>query len=165
MIKGLGYECSNTDEVRKRHNEESREAAAAGKRRRRKKTFSLVTLANNFRRSILSNVDVYINSRQIYNSEGLYAYKSYLFSNFNGTISEFKRKLHCVEFDDEEFPEDNMEAPSSDLFLTSRMKTISRPDSFVSHGVLGVDIFATSHLLYLQIEMRRRPMERNEFFI
>ena len=36
----------------------------------------LVTHVNNILHSIFSNVDVYINIQQIYNSNGLYAHKS-----------------------------------------------------------------------------------------
>ena len=45
--------------------------------------------------SIFSNVDVYINNQQIYNSEGLYAHKSYISNNFKAVISEYKGVLHC----------------------------------------------------------------------
>ena len=49
---------------------------------------SLVTLVNNILHSIFSNVEVYINNQQIYNSNGLYAQKSYISNNFKGAISE-----------------------------------------------------------------------------
>ena len=51
---------------------------------------SLVTPVNNILHSIFSNVEVYINSQQIYNSNGLYAQKSYFSNNFKGAISEHK---------------------------------------------------------------------------
>ena len=36
--------------------------------------------------SIFSNVEVYINNQQIYNSNGLNAHKSYISNNFKGAI-------------------------------------------------------------------------------
>ena len=41
--------------------------------------------------SIISNVEVYINNQQIYNSNGLYAHKSYISNNFKTAISEYKK--------------------------------------------------------------------------
>ena len=56
--------------------------------------------------SIFSNVEVYINNQQIYNSNGLYAHKSYISNNFKAAISEFKGNLHCEGYDYEQDPED-----------------------------------------------------------
>ena len=56
--------------------------------------------------SIFSNVEVYINNQQIYNSNGLYAHKSYISNNFKAAISEYKEILHCEGFDYEQDPED-----------------------------------------------------------
>ena len=49
-----------------------------------------VTYVNNRILSIFSNVEVYINNQQIYNSNGLYAHKSYISNNFKGAITEYK---------------------------------------------------------------------------
>ena len=38
--------------------------------------------------SIFSNVEVYINNQQIYNSNELYEHKSYISNNFKAAISE-----------------------------------------------------------------------------
>ena len=56
---------------------------------------ALVTHVNNILHPFFSNVEVYINNQQIYNSNGLYAHKSYISNNFKGAISEYKRVLHC----------------------------------------------------------------------
>ena len=56
--------------------------------------------------SLFSNVEVYLNSWQIYNSNGLYAHKSYILKNFKGAITEYKRVLHCEGYDYEQDPED-----------------------------------------------------------
>ena len=88
--------------------------------------------------SIFSNVEVYINSRQVYNSNGLYAHKSYNSNNFKATISEYRGLLHW------------------------RMKLLSRSDGFMLYGKLGIDFFSTPELLspYMKIrlcQIRARP--------
>ena len=75
----------------------------------------LVTHVNNILHSNISNVEVYINNQQIYNSNGLYAHKSYISNDFKEAISEYKRVLHCEGYDYEEFPDEIMAAPLSEL--------------------------------------------------
>ena len=116
----------------------------------------LVTHVNNIFHLNFSNVEVYINNQQIYNSNGLYAYKSYISNNFKGAISEYKGVLHCERYDCEEFPDEYMEAPLAEPFFTRRMKMLSRPDGFRLYGKLGVDFFSTSELLYLDMKIRLR---------
>ena len=77
---------------------------------------------------------MYNNSQQLYNSNGLYAHKTYIFNNFNGTISEYKGVLHCEGYDYEKFPDEIMEGFSSEPFFTRRMKMLSRPDGFMLCG-------------------------------
>ena len=52
--------------------------------------------------SFLSNVEVYINNQQVYNSNGLYAHMSYISNKFKGAISEYKGVLHCEVYDSED---------------------------------------------------------------
>ena len=52
-------------------------------------------------------------------------------------------------YDYEEVPDEIMEAPLSEHFLTSRLKILSRPDGFLMYNKLGLDLFPTSDLLYL----------------
>ena len=54
-----------------------------------------VTYINNILHSIFSNVEVYTNNQQVYNSNGLNAHKSYIATNFKASISEYKGILHC----------------------------------------------------------------------
>ena len=116
--------------------------------------------------SIFSNVEVYINNQQIYNSKGLYAHKSYISNNFKGAISEYKGVLHCEGYDYEEFPDEIMEAPLSEPFFTRRMKMLSRPDGFMLYGKLGVDFFSTSELLYPNMKVRLRLIRaRTNFYM
>ena len=56
--------------------------------------------------SMFSNAEVYINNQQIYNSNELYAHRSYILNNFKAAISEYKGVLHCEGYDYEQHPED-----------------------------------------------------------
>ena len=42
---------------------------------------------------------MYSNTQQMYNSNGLYARKSYIPNNFKAAISEHKGVLHCEVYD------------------------------------------------------------------
>ena len=146
IVRGRYYETYNTKQVKKEHKEEAKaeEEETAGE----DDPVPLVTHVNNILQSIFSNVQVYINSQQIYNSNGLSAHKSYISNNFKWAISENKGLLHCEGYDYEEFPHEIMEAPLSEPFFTRRMKMLSRLDGFMLYGKLGVDFFSTSELLY-----------------
>ena len=124
----------------------------------------LGTHVNNILHSIFSTVVVYINSQQTYNSNGLYAHKRYISSNFKGAISEYKRVLHCEGYDYEDFPDEIMEAPLSEPFFSRRMTMLSRPDGFMLYGKLGVDFFSTSELLYPNMKSRLRLMKAGPIF-
>ena len=91
---------------------------------------------------------MYINTQQIYNTNGLYAHKSYISNNFKGAISEYKGVLHCEGYDYEEFFDEIMQAPLSEPFFTRGMKMLSKPDGFMLYGKLRVEFFSTSELLY-----------------
>ena len=66
----------------------------------------------------------------------MYANKSYICSNFKGTIFEYKGVLHCENYDYEKFFDEIMEAPLSETYLTRRMKMLSRCDGFMLYGKL-----------------------------
>ena len=93
LVKGRGYETYNTKEVKNEHKEEAK--AKEEEPAEQDDPVPLVTHVNNILQSIFSNVEVYINNQQIYNSNGLYAHKSYISNNFKGGISEYKGVLHC----------------------------------------------------------------------
>ena len=116
----------------------------------------LVTHKNNILHSIFSNVEVYINIQQIYNSNGLYAHKFCISNNFKGAISEYKGALHCEGYDYEEFFDEIMEAPLFEPFFTRRMKMLSRPDGFMLYGKLGLNFSSTFELLYPNMKVRLR---------
>ena len=109
---------------------------------------------------------MYTNNHQIYNSNGLYAHKSYISNNFKGAIFEYKGVLHCEGKDYEKFPDEIMEAPLSEPFFTRRMKMLIRPDGFMLYGKLGVDFFSTSDLLYPNMKIRLRLIRaRPKFYM
>ena len=86
LVKGRGYETYNTKDVKKEHKEEAK--VEEEETAKEDDPVPLVTHVNNILRSIFSNVEVYINNQQIYNSNGLNAHKSYISNNFKGAISE-----------------------------------------------------------------------------
>ena len=96
------------------------------------------------------------NLQQIYNSNGLYAHKSYISNNFKGAFSEYKGVLHLEGYEYERFPDEIIDAPLSETFFTKRMKMLSRPDGFMLYGKLGVDFFSTSELLYPNLNITLR---------
>ena len=153
-VRGRGYGTYITKEVRKELKEEAK--AEVEEMAEQEAPVPLVTHVDNILHSIFSNVEVYINNQQIYNSNGLYAHKFYISNNFKGAISECNGVLHCEGYDYEELPAENVEATLSEHFLTRRMKMLSRPDGFMSYGKLGVDFFSTSELLYPNMKNRLR---------
>ena len=153
LVRGRGYETYNTQEVKKEH---TKEAKAEEEETAEEEAVPLVTHVNNILHSIFSHVEVYINNQQIYNSNGLYARKSYISNNFNGAISENKGVLHCEGYDYEDFPDEIMQAHLSETFFIRRMKMLSRPDGFMLYGKLGFDFFSTSELLYPNMKVRLR---------
>ena len=125
---------------------------------------TLVTHVNNILHSFFSIVEAYINNQQIHNSNGLYSHKSYISNNFKRAISEYKGVLHCEGYEYEEFPDEITEAPLSEPFFTRRMKMLSRPDGFMLCGILGVDFFSTSEMLYPKMKNRLRLIRARPSF-
>ena len=70
LVKSRGYETYNTKEVKKELKEE---AKLEEEETAMEKPVPFVIDVNNILHSIFSNVEVYINNQQIYNSNGLYA--------------------------------------------------------------------------------------------
>ena len=119
LVRSRGYETYNSKEVYKDHKEQAK--TEEEETVEEDAPVPLVIHVNNILHSIFSNVEVYINNQQIYNSNGLYAHKSYISNNFKGAISEYKGVLHCEGYDYEEFRDEIMEAPLSVPFFTRRM--------------------------------------------
>ena len=76
FVRGCGYGNCNSKEVKKEHKEEAK--AVEEEKVEEEAPVPLVTHVNNILHSIVSNVEVYINNQQSYNSSGLYAHKSYI---------------------------------------------------------------------------------------
>ena len=90
-----------------------------------------VTHVNNLMYSIFSTEEVYINNQQIYNSNGLYAFKSLHFPTTSvGAISEYEGVLHCEAYDFEDDPEDVLKGPMHVPFIRRRVTTISKHEGF-----------------------------------
>ena len=154
LVRGRGYETNNSKEVKKEHEEEGK--SDEEQTAEEEAPVPLAAHINNILHSTFSNVEVYIDNQQIYNSKGLYAHKPYISNNFKGAISENKGDLHCDGYDYEEFPDEIIEAPLSEPFFTRKMKVFSRRDDFMLYGKLGVDFLSTSDLLYSNMKIRLR---------
>ena len=154
FVKGRGYDTFESKEKKKEHKDDSVVFTETGDDAEEEEV-ARVTNVYNIMHSIFSNVEVYINNQQIYNSNGLYAHKSYISNNFKAAISEYKGVLHCGGYDYEQDPED-ISNPLPDLFFTRRMKLLSRPDVFMLYGKLGIDFFSTSELLHPNMKIKLR---------
>ena len=155
FVKGRGYDAYKSKKKKREHKDESVVFTETGTDDGEEEEVARVTYVNNIRHSIFSNVEVYINNQQIYNSNGLYAHKSYISNNFKGAITEYKGVLLCEGYDYEQDSED-FANPLPDPLFRRRMKLLSRPDGFTMYGKLGFDFLSTSELLYSNMKIRLR---------
>ena len=153
FVRGRGYDTYESKEKKKEHRDQSVVFTETGDDDNEEEEEARVTYVTNIMHSIFSNVEVYINNQQIYNSNGLCAHKSYISNNFKGAITEYKGDLHCEGYDYEQDPED-ITNPLLDPFFTRRLKLLSRPDGFMLYGKLRIDFFSTSELLYPNMKTR-----------
>ena len=133
FVKGRGYDTYESKEKKKEHKDEAVVFTETGDDSDQEEEVARVIYVNNIMHSIFSNVEMYINNQQIYNSNGLYAHKSYILNNFKAAISEYKVVLHCEGYDYEQDPEDTAN-PLTDPFFTRRMKLLNRPDGFMLYS-------------------------------
>ena len=129
FVKKCGYDTFESNE-KKETKDESVFFTETGTDEKEEEERARVTYVNNIMHSIFSNVEVYINNQQIYNSNRLYAHEFYFSNNFKAAISEYKGVLHCEGYDYEQDPED-IANPLTDPFFTKRMKLLSIPDGFM----------------------------------
>ena len=100
FVKGPGYDTYESKEKKKEHKHESVVFTETGTDDSdEEEEVARITYVNNIMHSICSNVEVYINNQQIYNSNGLYAHRSYISNNFKAAISEYKGALHCEGYE------------------------------------------------------------------
>ena len=162
FVKGRGYDTYESKEKKKEHKEKSVLFTETGANDDQEEV-ARVTYVNNIMQSIFSNVKVNINNQQIYNSNGLYAHKSYISNIFRGAITEYKGVLHCEGFDYEQDTED-IANPRTDPFFTRRTKLLSRADGFMLYVKVGIDFFSISELLYPNLELRLRLITARPYF-
>ena len=155
FVKWRGYDTYDSKEKKNEHTGESAVFTETGRGDEEEEEVARVAYVNNIMQSIFSNVEVYFNNQQIYNSNGLFAHKSYISNNFKAAMSEYKGVLYCVGYDYDQDPED-ISKPLPDPFLTRKMKLLSRPDGFMLYGKLRIDFFSTSELLYPNMKIRLR---------
>ena len=70
-----------------------------------------ITHVNNILFSSFSNAELYISNHQIDDSNGLYAHKSDISTNFKSTLIGYKGFLQCEGHDYEEDPENLLDSP------------------------------------------------------
>ena len=123
FVKGRGYDAYESKEKKKEHKDESVVFTETGDDDSGEEEVARVTYVNNIMHSfIFSNVEVYINNQRIYNSNGLYAHKSYISNNFRAAIFEYKGVLHCEGYDYEQGPQD-ISNPLPDPFFHEENET------------------------------------------
>ena len=76
FVKGRGYDTYESKEKKKEHKDESVVFTETGNDDSEEEEVARVTYVNNIMHSLFSNVEVYFNNKQIYNSNGLYSHKS-----------------------------------------------------------------------------------------
>ena len=144
FVKSRGYETYKNKETKKEHNKGKK--AEESKEEEEEARFPLVTRVNFFD-SIFSNVEVYINKQQIYNSKGVYAHKSYIL-----TISR-EQSLNtrgCCIARVTTLKKSHMRLWKHlclNPCFTRKLKMLCIPDGFMLYGKLGVDFFSTSELV------------------
>ena len=153
FVKRRGYDTNESKEKKEEHKDES--VVFTETRTDEDEEVARVTYVNNKMHSIFSNVEAYINYQQVYNSNGLYAHKSYISNKFKAVIFEYKGVLHCEGYDYEQDTED-ISNPLPDPIFTRRMKLLSRSDGIMLYGKYGIDFFSTSELLYPKMKIRLR---------
>ena len=132
LVRGRGYETYTTKEVKKEHKEEAKEEEEEEEEEEEtaedeQAPVPLVTHVNNILHSFFSNVEVYINNQHLYNSNWLYAHKSYISNNFRGAISEYKGVLHCEGYGYEELPDEIMKRLCLNFFSQGEGKCLADP--------------------------------------
>ena len=118
IVLGRDYETNKSNEKKKNHIEEAKNAGEGSHSsikddeldEEEAVPFSLVTHANNILHPILSNGEVHISYQQFYHSNGPYAHKSYVLTNFKGVFYEKKGVLDSDGYNYEEIPDEIMEA-------------------------------------------------------
>ena len=91
FVKRHGYDTYESKKKKKEHKYESVVFTETRDDDDQEEEVARVTYVNNIMHSIFSIIEVYIKNQQIYNSNGLYAHKSFISNNFKAAISEYKK--------------------------------------------------------------------------
>ena len=117
FVKGRDYDTYKSKEKKKEHKGKFVAFTETGTdEEEEQEDVARFTYVNNTMHSMISNVEIYINNQQIYNSNGLYAHKFYISNNFYAATSEYKGVLQCEGYDYEQDSED-ISNPLPDPFL------------------------------------------------
>ena len=105
---------------------------------------------NNILHSLFSNCEVYFNNEQVYSSNGLYAHKALISTEFSGTKGVKESISYCHGYEYEPEPGDFQSAPIAGRFLdaSSAIQTY--------YGKLAVDLFTCDKLLIPNTNVRIR---------
>ena len=155
LVKGRGFDSYKTTEKKKEHKEDAVFTETGDDDVdfiEKDEGVPHITHVTSILYSICSNAELYINSQQIYNSNGLHAHRSHISNNFKSTLSDYMGVLHCEGYDFEDDPENLVEGP----VFNRRMKLYSRPDGFMLYVKLGIDFLTTSERLYPNMKVRIR---------
>ena len=98
FAKGRGYGTYESKEKKEEHKDVSVVFTETSNDEEEEEV-ARVTFVSNIRHSVFSNAELFTNNQQIYNSNGLYAHKSYISNNFKAAISEYKEVLPCEGYD------------------------------------------------------------------
>ena len=104
--KGRSHDTYESEEKKKEHKDESVVFTETSNDEEEEEV-ARITYVNNILYSIFSNVEVYINNQQIYNSNGFFAHKSYISNNFKAAVAEHKGVSHCEVYNYEQDPDNN----------------------------------------------------------
>ena len=140
--------------IRTQDNDKRKEAAGHEKTYEEDAPRPLVTHEDNLLPSFFSNVEVYINKQQPYNSKGSYGLKSHISNNFKGAISKHKVSLYCKGYDYEECLDGIMHVTLSEHSFTRRMKMLSTPNCFMLCVKMDNNFFFTSEVPYAELKVK-----------
>ena len=96
----------------------------------------------------------------------MYAQKSFTFNNFKGPSSNTREISTASGTITKRFLMKSWERLCLNIFLTRRMKKLSRPNAFMLYGKLGVDFFSTLEILYPRMKNRLQLIRaRSNFYM
>ena len=138
LDKGPVYKRPECKEIKKKEESEEFEKpteATGDKKEKKDARVTLVTHVNKVLPSVFSNVDVYINNQQTYNSYGLYLLESYISNSFEAANFDYKGYLQRNGFDHADILGNTIKTAFFNPFSTGT-KMLRRLDDFVFYGTL-----------------------------